>query len=114
MGTWGWLGVGGLVAAVVLAATVGCGSRRGGSRKRGAKGRSRSSTTKFVVSKDKKLDTMRRTGIVYMREASRLQLLLAKFIAQNKRKESKSIAGQLARLEEKMIKLRLKGVAMAA
>ena len=115
MGTWGWVGVGGLVMAVVLAVTCGSKGRRGGSRRSGSKSRSRSrGATKFVVSKDKKLDSQRKLGVTYMKEASRLQLLLGKFIAQNKRKEAKSTAGKLAKLEEKINRLRLRGAAIAA
>jgi len=115
MGTWGWVGIAGLVGAVVLAATVGCGSRRGGgSRKRGSKSRSHGGATKFVVSKDKRMDSQRKIGVTYMKEAARLQLTLAKFLAQNKRKEAKSIVSKLAKLEEKINRLRLRGAALAA
>ena len=117
MSTWGWVGVGGLVAAVVLAVTCGSKGRRGGSRKSGGKsgGKSRSRVaTKFVASKDKKLDSQRKLGVVYMKEAARLQLSLAKFLAQNKRKEAKSIVSKLAKLEEKINRLRLRGAALAA
>jgi len=113
MGTWGWIGVTGLVAAVVLAATCGSKGRRGGGSRKSGKSRSRGAT-KFVVSKDKKLDSQRKLGVTYMKEASRLQLLLGKFIAQNKRKEAKSTAGKLAKLEEKINRLRLRGAAIAA
>jgi len=113
MSTWGWVGVAGLVGAVVLAVTCGSKGRRGGSRKSGGKSRSRVAT-KFVASKDKKLDSQRKLGVVYMKEAAKLQLSLAKFLAQNKRKEAKSIVSKLARLEEKINRLRLRGAALAA
>jgi len=114
MGTWGWVGIAGLVGAVVLAATVGCGSRRGGSRKRGGSKSRSSGATKFVASKDKRMDSQRRVGISYMKEAAKLQMALAKFLAQNKRKEAKSIVSKLAKLEEKINRLRLRGAALAA
>ena len=113
MGTWGWVGVAGLVGAVVLAVTCGSKGRRGGSRRSGSKSGSRKAT-KFVASKDRKMDSQRRLGVTYMKEAARLQLSLARFLAQNKRKEAKSIVSKLARLEEKINRLRLWGAAIAA
>jgi hypothetical protein len=114
MGTWGWIGLAGLAVAAVVTPMVLCGgsNRRGGSSR--VRGRSRSTTTKFVVSKDRKMDSQRKIGVTYMKEAARLQLTLAKFLAQNRRKEAKSIVSKLARLEEKINKLRLRGAALAA